>query len=238
VKKLFLLLSLAGVAHAQISPTPPAAVIPVVGSTRGQSNANFKTELQLANPTDGVMSGFLYLRPHGIARAYELEPHATLSFADVVAELGGSGLGSMDVLAERGGVPTIVARAFDDQPAGTTGATVPAIPAGGVLTRNDEAALIAPRDLDRYRFNAGVRALDGGATLALIVRAANGDERNFRTVTYAAHQFEQQPANTFAGITLQPNDSIEVQIVAGSAIVYASTVDNATNDSSVQVLRK
>ena len=224
--------------NAQISPTPPDVIVPVVGSTQGQSNANFKTELQLANPTEGRMSGFLYLRPQGIARSYELEPHTTLSFADVVAELGATGLGSLDILAQSGGVPVIVARAFDDQPEGTTGATVPAIRAADVLSRNDAAALIVPRDLVRYRFNAGVRTLDATTTLNLTVRAANGEQRQFRTVTYPANHFEQQSANTFAGVTLQANDSIEIQIVGGAAIVYASTVDNQTNDSSVQVLRK
>jgi hypothetical protein len=225
-------------AHAQISLRPPDAVLPVVGSTRGQSNANFKTELQLANPTDAVMEGWLYLRPHDLALRYALEPHATRAFADVVAEMGGSGLGSLDVLVERGRVPSIVARAFDDQPSGTTGATVPAVPAAAVLARTDTAALIAPRDLSRYRFNIGVRALESGATINVTVRASSGAQRFFRTLTYAANAFEQQPANAFAGITLDANDAIEIEIAAGSAIVYGSTVANATNDSSVQVLRK
>jgi hypothetical protein len=238
VRKLAIAILAAASLHAQISPTPPDAIVPVVGSTRGQSNAIFKTELQLANPTDGSMSGFLYLRPQGIARPYELEPHTTLSFADVVAELGATGLGSLDILAQSGGVPVIVARAFDDQPDGTTGATVPAIRAAEVLSRNDAAALIVPRDLVRYRFNAGVRTLDATTTLALTVRTADGEQRHSRSVTYPANHFEQQSANAFAGVTLQANDSIEIQIVAGAAIVYASTVDNQTNDSSVQILRK
>lgn len=238
MKKLVLPFLLAAAAHAQVSPRPADAVVPVVGSTRGQSNANFKTELQLANPTDGPMAGFLFLRPQGVARRYELEPHTTLSFTDVVADLGVTGLGSLDVLIERGPLPTIVARAYDDQPAGTTGATVPAIRAVDILTRTDAAALIVPRDLTRYRFNIGVRALDSGATIQLVVRSASGTQRGFRTLTYPAHHFEQQPGTAFAGVPLQPSDAIEITFLAGSAILYASTVDNLTNDSSLQVLRK
>lgn len=238
MKRALLLLLLAASAHAQVSPRPADAIVPVVGSTRGQANANFKTELQLTNATGGPMAGWLFLRPQGAARRYELEPHTTLSFADVVGELGVTGLGSLDILIERGPLPILVARAYDDQPAGTTGATVPAVRAADVLARTDTAALIVPRDLTRYRFNAGVRALDSGVTLELVVRAANGSERNRRVVSYPSNHFEQQTANAFAGVPLQPNDSIEIQLLAGSAIVYGSMVDNATNDSSLQVLRK
>lgn len=238
MKRLALALVLAVAAHAQVSPRPADAIVPVVGSTRGQSNANFKTELQLTNATDGPMAGYLFLRPQGAVRRYELEPHTTLSFADVVADLGVTGLGSLDVLVERGQLPVIVARAYDDQPTGTTGATVPAIRAADVLSRSDVAALIVPRDLTRYRFNVGVRALEGGATIELVVRSAAGAERNRRVLTFPSNHFEQQPANAMAGVTLQANDSIELSLVAGAAIVYGSTVDNATNDSSLQVLRK
>lgn len=238
MKKLVLLLLLGSAAHAQISPRPADAVVPVVGSTRGQSNANFKTELQLANPTELVMEGWLYLRPHDLVLRYALDPHTTHTFADVVAEMGGSGLGSLDVLVERGPVPVVVARAYDDQPGGTTGATVPAVPASAILARTDASALIAPRDLTRYRFNIGIRALQSGATLNVTVRSSSGAQRFFRTVTYPANHFEQQPASVFAGIALEPSDAIEIELAAGSAIVYGSTVDNATNDSSLQVLRK
>lgn len=238
MKKPLLVLLFAIAAHAQVSPRSADAIVPVVGSTRGQSNAHFRTELQLANPTDGPMSGFLFLRPQGVARRYELEPHTTLSYADLVADLGVTGLGSLDILVERGELPAIVARAYDDQPSGTTGATVPAIRATDILTRTDAAALIAPRDRTRYRFNIGIRALDAGATLELVVRSSTGAERNRRTLTFPAHHFEQQPGDAIAGVTLAPDDAIELSFVAGTAIVYGSTVDNATNDSSLQVLRK
>jgi len=48
----------------------------------------------------------------------------------------------------------------------------------------------------------------------------------------------QQGASALVGLTLEANDSIEVRIAAGSAIVYATTVDNATNDGSLQLLRR
>jgi len=233
-----LALVLAPLAAAQISQRPPDAVVPVVGSTPGQSGASFKTELQMTNATAGPMEGWLVLQPSLIARRYELPPRATLSFADVVTELGSTGLASLDILVDRGSMPTIVARAYDDQPGGTTGVTVPAIRAAEILGRNDVSALIVPRDLTRYRFNIGVRTLDTGATIQIAVRDIAGNERHYAEYVLAENHFAQQPADTFAGTPLHPNDSIEVKITAGRAVVYGTTVDNQTNDSSIQVLRK
>jgi hypothetical protein len=239
IAALALLAFLGNSAAAQFSPKPADAVIPVVGSVHGQAGSNFKTELQMANPSGDEISGFLYLRPAGLARRYEIPAHGTLSFDDVVAEMGSTGLGSLDILADGGIVPTIVARAYDDQPGGTTGVTVPAVPIGDILIRNEVGALIVPRDLGgRYRFNIGIRTMDAGATVVLIVRGAAGTQRHSRTLELEAHQFFQQPGETFAGTTLQSGDSIEVRLNAGSAIVYGTTVDNTTNDSSMQVVTR
>ena len=236
--RLLATLLFAPLAFAQISPRPPDAILPVVGSTRGQSSANFKTELQLTNMDTTATGGFLVLRPHGLVLRYNIPARGTISYADVVAEMGGSGLGSLDVLSDTGNVPVIVARAYDDQPAGTTGVTVPAVRKGEETVREDLGALIVPRDLTRYRFNVGVRALANGATLTLRIRSANGTERATRVLQYAANAFDQQPGDAFTTTTLQPDDSILVEISAGSAIVYATTVDNATNDSSLQLVRR
>jgi hypothetical protein len=231
-------LLLAPALHAQFSPKPPDAVVPVVGSIRGLAGSNFKTELQLTNPGGTRMEGWIVLQPDVIARRYELAPRATLSFADVVSDLGTTGLLSLDIYADHGAVPTVVARAYDDQPDGTTGVTVPAVRTDEVLARNDVAALIVPRDLTLYRFNIGVRALDTGATIQFAVRDAAGNERHYFDLTLSANQFLQRAGDLLAGTPLRADDSIEVKIAAGSAIVYATTVDNRTNDSSIQVLRK
>lgn len=225
-------------ASAQISLRPADVIVPVVGSTAGQANAQFRTGLQLANPTGSSIGGWLVLRPHGLYVRYEIAARGTLSFADVVAEMGGSGLGSLDLLADGAVLPTIVARAYDDQPDGTTGVGVPAVPAAAAMGREERGLLITPRDLTRYRFNVGVRALTDGATLHVIVRSPEGMQRNARVLTLADDEFVQQPASDFAGIVVSANETIEVSVAAGSAIVYATTVDNQTNDGTLQLLHR
>src|SRR5688500_16712540 len=107
-----------------------AGVLPVVGSTAGALGASFKTGLQLTNPTGAVIEGVLIFRPQGTQSsasdprlAFELGPRATRSYEDVVAEMGASGLGSLEVIVSEGGSPVVVARAFADGE-GTRGVTV------------------------------------------------------------------------------------------------------------------
>jgi hypothetical protein len=238
ISALALLLFAAG-AHAQFSTRAADATVPIVASTGGQSNASFKSEVQLANGSDELMTGWLYLRPHDIFRRYDLEPHTTIAFADVVVEMGATGVGSFDVFVDEGTLPTIVVRAYDDQPAGTTGVTVPALTPADILDRGEVRSLIAPAALGpRFRFNIGVRAMEDGATLELTTFDATGAQRHFRTIQFPAHHFEQQPGNAMAGVELRGNDSIRVRIAEGSAIVYATSVDNVTNDSAMQILRR
>ncbi|MFP5247513.1 MAG: hypothetical protein ACLGH0_12540, partial [Thermoanaerobaculia bacterium] len=81
-------------------------------------------------------------------------------------------------------------------------------------------------------------AVGGGATLEITIRNAAGTQRHTRTLTAEANQFDQQPGHAFAGTTLLADDSIEVKLTGGNAIVYATTVDNQTNDSSLQLLKR
>jgi hypothetical protein len=236
VKLPFAALLLAALpAFAQISETAPDLILPGAGSTAGQGDAQFRTELQLTNPTDGSMGGWLVFRPGVIARRYEIAPRATLSYADIVAELGASGLGSIDLLADGAVVPIVVARAYDDQPEGTTGVVVPVVRPGQLLTHEGGGTLIVPRDLARYRFNIGIRTVDE-ARINIILRGAGGTEKHRRTISWPANHFEQQTGAAFAGMALSANDSIEIEVVSGSLSVYGTTVDNATNDSSLQLL--
>lgn len=238
----FLLSAMALPAIAQVSQTPVDAVVVVVGSTPGAFGARFRTEMQLHNAAETRAAGWLIFRPQGPevptspVLPYDLPAHTTISFDDVVERFGYRGLGSVDILVDRGEVPTVVTRAYDEQEGRTTGVSVPVVHIENVLTRNDTAALVVPRDRGRYRFNIGIRAMNTGATLTLITRNASGVERRRRQITLQPNEFLQQPADAVSGITLDANDSIAIDISSGLALVYGTTVDNVTNDSSLQLL--
>jgi hypothetical protein len=220
------------------------AVLPVVGSTAGAFGSNFKTELQMNNRSLQPMSGTLIYRAQGTtpsasdpAVPYLLEPFQTIAFDDVVASMGRSGLGSLDVVIHEGGVPTIVARAYDDRgDEGTVGAVIPPVRQRDALQPGDSASLVTPATLDRFRFNVGIRSLNDGAMVRITLRGMNGIERRvIEGRFYSPEYFVQRTVEDFIGEPVLANESIEVRILAGSAIVYGTTTDNTTNDPSLQL---
>ncbi|MFA6955919.1 MAG: hypothetical protein WC538_08610, partial [Thermoanaerobaculia bacterium] len=119
-----------------IASAAERAIVPVAGSTAGANGSNFRTEMQLHNPGTGVMRGTIVFMPQAAAARvapkatleYEIGAKKTLRYADVIAALGASGLGSLDVVPSEGALPRIVVRAFDDQGNfGTRGLVVPAV---------------------------------------------------------------------------------------------------------------
>lgn len=219
------------------------AVVPVVGSTAGAFGSLFKTELQLNNRSTQTMSGTLVFHRQGASAApgdpslrYLLEPHQTVHFEDVMAALSATGLGSMDIIADGHGVPTVVARAYDDNAEeGTAGTTVPALLVREVLSAGRTGWLLVPRDRARYRFNIGVRTLAEGVSASVTIYGANGVARKSITLSLPADYFAQQSGDAFVSDTLLANESIAFTLTSGRAVFYGTTTDNLTNDPSIQI---
>lgn len=227
-------------------------LIAAVASTPGDHGSFFRTGIQIYNPTSSDSSGRFVYHPQGVAGAstdpsltFTVGAGQTVSYPDIVATLGTTGKGSLDVvLPVAAQVPIIVTRVFNDAgAAGTSGFTEDPInpddtsPDGPVLFAGATGFLIAPADATRFRFNIGVRSLLSGASLTFRVHDATGAVIQTTTKNYPATFFEQQPSNTYLGVSLGPNDTVEVSVSAGSAVVYGATTDNATNDPSIQFAR-
>ena len=173
---------------------------------------------------------------------YLLVPHQTVSYDDVVAEMGLSGLGSMDFIVDEGGVPTIVARAYDEKglEEGTTGVSVRAVSPKNALEAGDQASLLVPSDLERFRFNIGIRTLEEGVRLRLAIHDETGAlVADLGEISFAAHYFIQNPASQFLmGTPPNAGESVLVEVVEGSAFLYGTTTDNTTNDPSLQIAQR
>lgn len=228
-----------------------ARVIPVVGSGPGGLSSFFRTGMQFFNPqTSGSMTCKLVFHAAGVAgssadttRLVTLEPGEVFSTPDVVAAMGQSGLGSIDVSVPAGqSVPLIVTRVYNDAgTAGSSGLTEDAIPTSEsvgigsvVLARGVTGFLVAPREPSKTRFNIGVRTLYSGAVISVTVRNPAGVVTHTATKTYTANYFEQTDSASFLGVALTGDESIQISISSGSAIVYGSTTDNVTNDPAIQ----
>ncbi len=234
------------------SAMPVARIVTAVASTPGVGGSFFKTSLQLFNQYTSVLHGRLVFHPAGATASstdpgldVTILPGETISYDDVVDTMGLSGLGTLDVLMPTASQsPVIVARVFDDAGAsGTSGFNEDAIspnetgPLGRVLTSGNAGHLILPPDTDAFRFNIGIRMLSTGGFVQFVVRDSSGAIVADILKTLASNSFIQAEAGSFLGVSLPPAGSIRVRLTGGSAIVYGATVDNTTQDSSIQFAR-
>jgi len=222
--------------------------LPVVGSLTGNFDSLFRTSFQMLNPNAAALSGRLIFHPAGQPASdadpymgYSLGPGQSFSWYDVVAAMGLSGLGSLDVTWSPGLAPPIVVpRIFDDGIAGTSGFTEPMFEGPDQTTCCPVPGLVAyllpPSDLQRYRYNVGVRVIYPPITMTVEVLDPAGTVVHTATRTYPEAVFEQTTAAEFAGEPLETGQTLKVTASTLWVIVYGATVDNLTNDPSAQFL--
>lgn len=224
-------------ASASSDSEPVASMLPVVGSTAGIGTF-FRTDIQVVNPINLPIKGRLIFHPAGVTASpsdpsidYSNSALSTTSIPDVVASMGQSGLGSLDVVPTSGPPPRLIARIYGDNgAAGTAGFTMDSLAPDQALRRNVTYQLIAAPDLTSFRMNVGVRALDDGVTI-LIFHGSVSVSR-----TYSANHFEQGTLAAFLGEQPVANGNYRVLIQSGSAFIYTTTTDNRTNDTTIRLL--
>jgi hypothetical protein len=220
-------------------------VIPVAGSSRGAFGSNFKTSAQMTNFTSFPIKGNLVFHPAGRiglasdpSLAYNLGGFSTISYDDVINQMGQSGLGSIDVMSTTSAAPVITVRIYNDggATAGTSGFTEDVVAPEAGLQREEIALLAIPSDAVNFRMNVGVRTMSEGATFIVSVNDKDGFSIGSPvTKTYGPNFFEQTTAQLFYNNTPLPAGGfIRIFPTSGSAFVYGSTTDNRTNDSQIQ----
>ena len=246
----------------QGSPFYPNASFPVVGSTAGVLGSFFRTSLQLSNIAGIPIDVRLVFRPAGDPATPDdptyivsLGAFETRTYTDIVETMGQTGLGSLDVYVDNvETVPTMIARVYNDGGAnGTTGFTEPVYLSyyHGLDTLNRIDRLLVPGDLDRFRFNIGIRTYScpiffPGSTdcagtglypnvrVLINVRDASGAVVRSLEKHLPNDVFIQQPAEEFLEGPIGPNYSIWIFSGTGLSVMYGATVDNTTQDSSAQ----
>jgi hypothetical protein len=232
-------------------PSEPAAILPVVGSTPGAVGAAFfRSAVQLHNRQATPISGRLIYHPQGSSGTaadpsffYSLQPGETQSIPDLLPAMNSTGLGSLDVIPDSGlSPPLALVRVFNDAgTSGTLGFTEELVFPGDALGPGQSGVLIAPFDPVLFRFNIGIRTLSAGAALTITIRTAAGQVRKTLTRSYEPDYMVQTTAAQFVGevsSSLDSNESVELEVTAGNAIIYGATVDNRTNDPSLQLAKR
>lgn len=236
-------------AAASVPPLPPpiaTRILPVVGSTPGANGTFFRTSIQLYNADTERINGRIVFHPSGASArdfdprlSYTLDPGQTQSIADLLPAMGGSGLGSADILVTARSAPVAAVRVFNDAgAAGTTGFTEEPMRSEEALRPGNSAVLLLPTDPTNFRFNLGVRTLEEETTATLTLRDASGAVLTTVSRAFPAIYHEQQSATAFLGVSTVPaGGSITITVSAGASIFYGATVDNRTGDPSLQIAR-
>lgn len=223
----------------------PTTIIPVVGSLPGSGGSFFRTSIQLYNGSTAPISGRMLFHPRGVsgrnkdaALNYALAPGQSVEYIDVVAAMGESGLGTLDVVADGGALPVTFARLFNDHgDGGTSGMSIDGISPREALSKGSRTVLLVPSDLTSSRFNVGVRTLGEGATIKVTVADRDGRIIATSSRVYPSDFFDQQGANAMAGTALSGSESLTIELEAGSAIVYGAATDIRTQDPTLQYAR-
>jgi hypothetical protein len=217
-------------------------VLPVVGSTRGVNNASFKTSLRLGPASTTSVGKIIF---HAAGRAgndddpsipYRVERGQTLQFDDVVAAIGQSGIGSLDVVqtfpfvALNTTLLPVEARLFNEGVTGTYGAfEEPVLPVDAYKPIDWNVFIPS----SRFRVNIGLRTITA-AHVNFFLIAADGAITE-KSVDYAADYVFLDAADHFFGKPVNPGDSILVNITGDDviAIPFHTFTDNSTNDPAV-----
>jgi hypothetical protein len=217
-------------------------VVPIVGSTRGLNNASFKTSLRLG-PAPASSVGKIVFHPAGRAGSdddpsipYRLERGQTLQFDDIVAAIGQSGLGSLDVIQTFPFVVPVTsvfpveARLFNEAAAGTYGTfESPVLPVDAF--KPIDWNVFVPSS--RFRVNIGIRTLTQ-AHVTFFLIAADGVITE-KVADYAPDYVFLDAADHFFGKPVNPGDSIVINVTGDNviAIPFHTFTDNSTNDPAV-----
>jgi hypothetical protein len=214
-------------------------VIAAVGSLQGNFGSYFRTSLQLT--AYGTSTGTLVFHPAGVpssandqAIPYTVGGGISMYIPDVVDRMGKSGLGTLDVISNNGNPPLITARVYNDLgAAGTSGFTEELITSEQMLHPFDYTSILTPADLTNFRMNIGVRTFGSPVTLNIEYGRGGSDTKDFPANTF------QQYSLAGLGITSPiANERILITPTGGDVIIYASTTDNRTNDSSVRFAKR
>jgi len=229
------------------------AIVPVAGSLVAADGSKFHTSLRLALPERVKASGRIFFHPQGAIHsdndpsiAYQLEPAGdspgvSQYWDDVVAAMGASGLGSLDIAPDGERTPEIDARAWNDIHGLINGGTVPALKAGDLFHFGTPFGAHFPvwTDNGKSRMSIGFRTV--GPNPARVFISTQGMPQNSLLI----------PGNSFRQVSLEsvlgfiPPDGQPVSIFVqylndftSSAYIYYTITENSSNDPRVFLPQK
>lgn len=220
---------------------PYRSLLSVTAQTSGVGGSNWRTELTLFNAgTSAATVDIDYIPGAGGAvqtRTVVLQSKQASTYSNALLDLFAlsSGAGALGIRASSTGSVAdlrVASRTFTGSALGTYGQAVPEVGDSDLGTTRYLTGLDASSS---FRTNIGiVNNGSTGATVALTLFASNGSVIGTANVTAAANNFQQTSlATLFPVLAANPQSGMTLRSVAsaaGSVSVYASVVDNRTQD--------
>jgi hypothetical protein len=216
------------------------SLFPITGSTRGASGSVFRTSAQLSNPGELEIEGDLVFHPAGVEASssdpsyrYRLGPYESQSFHDVVSRIGASGVGSLEVVPDVGPIPAVAVRIWN----GNSPFSVPPLDTGSLMVAGMHSAMKMPDNTGTFRTNIAIRTMESGATIWVCMHDPDGTFIRGFTREFPPNYLIQMPVAELLGGEVKADQMVMFTVNGGSAIVSASTAENAGVATTLEVIR-
>jgi len=226
------------VAPVVVESTPLDVILPAVAHTPGFAGTQWWTDVTVVNTgaTAARVDLALYPRDGGavVTNSVEVAAGSATFLSDVVGSLtgGAAAVGWMRLSAPAGGL-AVASRTFNDDPVGTYGQGIPAVPTAALLGSGDRAVLAGLVEDGVHRTNLGIASTASvDTTVRVSVRREDGTVIGELDVPVPASGLVQldrvlSSRFGFAGRAwaLVSSDDPDARYTA-----YASVVDEGTGD--------
>ena len=223
--------------------------VPVVAHTEGKNASQWRSDVGLLNPGTGTANVTLTFHgPDGLVTNTTYVPAGAQSvLVDVVAQLGASGQGALEVSSDRS--LKVTSRTYHQASAdaacdanGTKGQSYPSLAAGEGLSLGQSAWLPHLAESATYRTNIGLVNTSAAAAVATVelYDGAGSLLANY-TVSLAPGEWRQetQPFNSKSAQTALDRGFAKVTVTSGAGVVaFASVIDNLTNDPTTITMQR
>jgi aminopeptidase N len=211
-------------------------VVPAVASVAGANGTRWRTQLSVVNPSDTTTTVTIDFVPDNgpsiASLPLEIGPGAVFYNSDVVGGLFGStGKGWLRISSDPGGIH-VSSRTFNDDPNGTYGQLIPAVPVTEALGSADVAVLAGLSSVGSFRTNIGLTSVAAEATSCTVsVFTDNGVAVGDIDVDLPAAGFVQVERALGDGLGFTGTAWATVRCDDPAAFfAHASVVDGATGD--------
>ena len=225
--------------------TASAFYIATSAHLAGAAGTNWRTDMEVHNPGSTQANYSIALLKHGednsspAGQSFSLAPGRAVRYNDVISDLFAfNGKAALRVEPISGSI-VVTSRTYNNQPSGTYGQFVPAIPDSQAITSEQEGRLIQlshePNTANGgFRTNLGaVNAGSSQIAVTIDLYAATGGYLGQVPLTLRAYEY-QQIDKVFERVTGSAVSDgyavVRTSTSGGRFFAYASVIDNRTGD--------